>query len=107
VIAPISLVASIPAFYFLYKRKRIFVWDYGLVIYVLAVWTFLQCIFKPLFGSFGILDLFIEGTAIAILSIGAQYLKLLPFNGMTAKMISWSSIGITILITILIYFLTP
>ena len=107
VMAPIVFIASIPAFYLLYKRNAITYFDYFLIVYVVILWTLLQSYAKPLFGVYTLVDLFVQGTILILVCVGIQYVRLFFPQHISKYILSFFSILSCMFITIILFYLTP
>jgi len=102
-----STLLSLHAFFLLHRRQKIFIWDYGLVIYVTIFWTYLQSYAKPVFGQFTFIHLFVEGAILVFMCSVVQYIKLKIPDRIPAKYISILSILFMMLFTCIIFYLMP
>ena len=101
---PGSFLLSLPAFYILRKRRKILYIDYGINLYPVVLFSLFFQHGNP---HFSLTNLFVDPFLISLFSIVIIYLRLfLPKNWPT-KIISISSIMLTLIATILIFYFIP
>lgn len=100
-------VLSIPAFYILRKKRRIFIFDYGIGIYATIYLFILAGVTSPIFSPFGFSDVAAEPFFVGLFSLSINYIKIFIPKTISTKIISFLSITILFLLTTLLFFFFP
>jgi hypothetical protein len=103
-ICVIPTLLSIPAFYILRKKRRIFTFDYGICIYPIIYLCFLKNIAWPTFSTFGFLDMAYELFFVCVFSLLINYIKIFIPNKVSTRTLSFSSLAILFLLTTVLFF---
>jgi hypothetical protein len=102
-----AILISIPAYYILHKRNRIFLVDYGLPAYATTLLAILSLYITPLCKVYAVSNTLEDNILVVIISVMINYIKIFLPSAISTKVISAFAILIMFVITILLFLFIP
>lgn len=102
-----AILISIPAYYILKKRNRIFFADYFLPAYATTLLTIMFSYCATMHVDEGVSNLLEDHILVSVISIAINYIKIYVPKWVPTKILSITSILIMFIFTILLFLVIP